>query len=252
MSRDRIGVALLVVLTASGLGGGATRGQSPRAAEPTAPPGTFLVPGYYEPTDGRTVRTDDDPTKADGLTWRGPFRAKSQPGWTWHPAGWSQTAGGWVFRPGAWKRAVPTREQTAVMTRLLAAQAGNGASMNHAPAAGGTAAPAAIGPTPTPGTAFYIGNSAPGMTYNSVAPQLSGSPGHSVYIGASAPGMSYPSVSATQPPGGSGQTFYIGHSAPGMSYATVSPAGTSVGGYGYGTSPPGTNTGGQVGAATPP
>ena len=97
----------------------------------------------------------------------------------------------------------------------------------------------------TPSHAVYLGNTAPGSTYQSYAPTPN-SLGNSVYIGHSAPGSSYASYAPSANP--MGNSYYVGASAPGSTYGTYLPsAASSIGNYGYGPVAPGIAAGGQVG-----
>jgi len=60
----------------------AATGASPGGQQD--PPGSFPVPGYWEPVDGRTTRAFDTPDR-NGLLWHQGFRAEGRPRWQWRP-----------------------------------------------------------------------------------------------------------------------------------------------------------------------
>jgi hypothetical protein len=230
-------------------------------AGPSTEASTFEVPGHYEPVDGRTFRPGSKPDPA-GLEWKPGFRAARREGWTWVPSGWTQRPDGWMYRPGSWKRDEPVNDPGAGLSpgnRLILRQFEREARRYYAmqgqaqhlqgtyPTRNGPDPVVVVPPlgvlgrSPAPGSTYYIGNSAPGSSYPSYS--AVGTGGGTTYAGRSGLGQAYPSYSS-EPAGGT--TFYAGQSGLGSSYPSYTTVGTSVGGYGYGTTAPG-NTAGQVG-----
>lgn len=79
---------------------------------PQTPPETFLVPGYWEPVDGKMLRQSRPSATADheGLAWHEGYLAEARPLWQWRPSDWVPTAAAaWTYRPGQW---VPADPQT--------------------------------------------------------------------------------------------------------------------------------------------
>ena len=85
----------------------AATGTSPGAQQD--PPGSFPVPGYWEPVDGRTTRAFDIRDR-NGLLWHQGFVAEGRPRWQWRPAAWVPAGDSRRrYRPGMW---VPSDPQT--------------------------------------------------------------------------------------------------------------------------------------------